>query len=46
MVVQEAAELPVTSGYPYPLYEQNFLLKLVIDLLKLGKCSKVIEPIH
>lgn len=30
-------------GYSYPVY---FLLKLITDLLELGKCPKVIEPSH
>lgn len=38
--------LPVIPGYFYLVHELNFLLKLVIDLLELGKCSKVIEPSH
>lgn len=38
--------LPVASGYSYPADELNVPLKQVIDILKLGKCSKVIEPSH
>lgn len=38
--------LPVTPGYSYPVYELNFLIKLIIDSLKLGKSPKVIEPSH